>query len=377
MRYSCILIVMSKRTSRFQNPYFSQKDRQPASWLSHWFWHGDGWAYAGIFLILIGGVLFLGVRGHWLWIDFITITGYEYLQPEDIAQPVRTVLQKRRWLILPQRLYPITDMQRITNELNAALTSQVSLESLVVAKDFPNTIVVTLKERVPGFVYMRNNVNYYLDRNGVISKEQIPTPELEPQFPRIRDWNEMRTEQLEDQVVFNQVINFITDLNEQFTPTTGLNISEYALPEVRCTKKEYVAENIFADEIADTEDAEIRDQKSAILERLQNNEITVDQSLDLLEEVKRSEMSAGETTPSGQEAFIQIEPQYVDANCNYVAVVRDVDVVTQEGFAVRFDSELPLDIQLENLNNVLEYAIDDPARLQYIDVRFVDRVFYR
>lgn len=368
---------MSKRTNRFQNPYFSEKDSRAPSWLSQWFWRGDGWAYAGIFLILLGGLLYMGVRGRWLWVDYITITGYEYLQPADIARPVRDVLAKRRWFIISQRFYPVTDVERIREEVTAALTNQVALESLTIEKDLPNTIVVTLNERVPGFVYIRNSVNNYLDSNGVITKETVPVDELDPHFPRIRDMNSNRNEQINTQVMSSELISFVADLNEQFTQQTGLNISEYVLPEVRCTQKEYVAENIFADEIAGTEDDAVRDQKSSILERLTNSEITVDQSLDLLEEIKRTELSESGVETSGQASYIQLEPQYVNADCNYVAVVQDISIMTQEGFEVRFDSKLPLDIQLENLSNVLTHSIEDATRLHYIDVRFVDRVFYR
>lgn len=50
---------------------------------------------------------------------------------------------------------------------------------------------------------------------------------------------------------------------------------------------------------------------------------------------------------------------------------------TEAGYAVLFDPALPIDSQADNLAVVLRERVPDPSRLQYVDVRFGDYVYYK
>jgi cell division septal protein FtsQ len=357
----------------FHNPYFKKPSRARLAW------QGDLWAYLGSGVLLLVLAIWLIVARRWLWIDYITISGNSYLSTEQVATATRQALQARRWLFIPQRFLPMTDETALTTAIRSTLEKTVSLQTLTVDSSFPNVLTVTLKEYIPGYVYIDGKHYYYVDRDGIVTV-QVPEADIVPRYPRLRDRNKKRQVALYDRVVSGQLIGFIDLIVEHFTAVTTLDISEFAIPAVTCQTKEYVAEKIFADEIEGTADQTVKEQKRTILDRLQNKEITVDESLTLLEAVKRTE--SGDTTTDAaseaNQAYLQWEAQYVAAPCDYMAVTHDVIVVTQSGVEVYFDSSLPLQRQLDNFVNVVQHDLNGSVEnIQSIDLRYENRVYYQ
>lgn len=54
-----------------------------------------------------------------------------------------------------------------------------------------------------------------------------------------------------------------------------------------------------------------------------------------------------------------------------------VKLITQMGYGILFDLSGNIDDQFRNLMLVLREQIDDPARLEYIDLRFGDKVYFK
>lgn len=364
--------------NRFKNPYFSNRRISPERWYGRIV--NDWFAYIGIMVIVVGMSVYVIRAKHILYIEYISISGNQYVTVEDVAQPVREVLATKKWLALPRRIYPFADEEYIRDHIQTALSKKFAIESVTVEKIFPDEISIIIKERIPGFIYITDqNSYYYVDLNGYIT-EQKNLSELDQHFPRIRDHNQ-RSIAIGQQIVNQQIIQAMTSLNERFTTSTGLNISEYAVKETACYKKDYVAEKIFADEIEGTANEEIKSQKKDILQRLEEGDISVDQSLDLLEEVKRTEAEAtneeSSNTNSGNQAFLRLAAEYKDTDCNFTAVIQDVGVVTQEGPTIWFDSNIDIELQLDNLIKVLDSKINDLSKIEYVDVRFPDRAYFR
>lgn len=367
-------------SDRFKNPYFSNSRRSDTA--NSWYdaLRKDAWAYLGIIVIILATVIYFVQTNRWFYIDTITIVGNQYLTVEQVSQPTHSVLDSKKWKIFPRSMYFFTNTEYITEQLQSTLGQQYSIEQLSVAKVFPNEIVVTIKERIPGLVYIsHDNTYFYVDLNG-ISTEQKMEGDLDPHFPRVRDAN-ARTITIGDQVVNTNIISAITYLNEHFTNATDLHIAEYSIDPITCYKKEYIAEKIFADEIESSANEDIKNQKKDILKLLEEGAISIDQSLDLLEEVKRTEAGSGEDLEidptTGNQAFLKLAAQYTDAECNFVSATQDINIVTQDGLRILFDSTLDIEAQIKNLQTVLDTKIEDPAALEYIDMRFPDRVYYR
>lgn len=355
-------------TGRFHNPYFEQQTQRQHAW------RRDG--------IFIAGSVMLGLILSWFVFSYkqvlsaqqIVISGEQYLTVDQIADATRTALQQRRWLLLKQRFLPLLDEAALAVDIQTELSQFVQLESVVVTTDWPHSITVHVVERVPGYVYIIGKEYYYLDVHGAITQSVAET-KADPHFPHIRERNKKRNVTVGETIFQPTLIDFISQLHDQFSPVTQLNIAEYAILPVTCQEKQYVTDKIFADEIAGSTTETAKQQKRDILDQLRNDQITVDQSLDLLEEVKRQEH--GEDDDSGNETFIKLETEYQTVKCDYQTVVRDVAVVTQEGVELYFDSSLDLATQLTNAQALLSDNQTEISDLTYIDLRFTDRAYYQ
>ncbi len=351
---------------QFHNPYFRRESKQRA-WLRR-----DGWAVGGSIVLAIAAVWYVFGYKQVGAVKQVTVSGQQYLTVDQITAATTTALERRRWLVLSQRFLPLLNEAVLQNDIIEQLSQYVQVETVVVATDWPSTVQVAVTERVPGYVYIVGKDQYYLDIHGVVTQE-VSAGEADTRFPHIRERNKKRAVAVGHSVFQASLMNFITTLHGGFTPATSLDISEYAVLPVTCQTKQYVTDKIFADEIAGSKTESAKQQKRSILDKLQNNEITVDQSLDLLEEVKRGEQ--GDKTDSGNETFITWQTEYTNVTCDYVSIVRDIIVVTQQGVEIYFDSGVDLTVQLNNLAKVLTDV--DATDLEYIDVRFTDRAYYR
>jgi cell division septal protein FtsQ len=68
---------------------------------------------------------------------------------------------------------------------------------------------------------------------------------------------------------------------------------------------------------------------------------------------------------------------YEIAYYNFNARSREVEAVTTEGWQIKFSIDADLNSQLDNLMLLLQEKIKNPRDLDYIDLRFGERVFYR
>lgn len=350
---------------RFHNPYF-QRESVRRAWLRR-----DGWAIGGSLILAVILTWYVFGYHHALAVQQLDISGQQYLTVDQITAATTNALAQRRWLLLSQRFLPILDETQLQTDITEQLSQYIQMEAVVVTSDWPSTLHVRVTERVPGYVYITGKDQYYLDIHGVAT-QQVKAAEADPHFPHIRERNKKRDAVVGSAVLQESVMNFVTALHSAFTPATSLDIAEYAVLPVTCQTKQYVTDKIFADEIAGSKTETAKQQKRSILDKLQNNKITVDQSLDLLEGVKRGEQANDD---GANETFITWQTEYTNITCDYVMVVQDVAVVTQPGVEIYFDSALDLQIQLDNLATVLTDV--DPAELEYIDVRFTDRAYYR
>ncbi len=356
---------------QFANPYFTKVQQQ-------WLWQNDRWAYLATGLLITTLLGYFTVQQRWLWINEVQVSGNQYITTEQITQPASQALDSRRWLILPQRVYFFSSAKKIESAIRSNLEGTLALEQLTVTKDFPHTIHINIQERLPGLTYIVNDHYYYLDKEGIVTKQLANVSEVDSRFPHVRDANQ-RSIAVGNSAVNTAMIDFIITLHKTFTDKTQLNISEYKLPVVTCQKKTFVAEKLLTEEINNTENVELKEQKKAILDRLQNQEITVDQSLTELEALKRTEtINTNSNVSSADQAdFVSIKTQFVNTDCNYINVLREVNIVTQEGPEIYFDVTLDMDLQYEHLLAVLNEKIDDIHAIKYVDLRYQDKVYYQ
>ena len=73
-----------------------------------------------------------------------------------------------------------------------------------------------------------------------------------------------------------------------------------------------------------------------------------------------------------EESEIAIEKMEINKDIGFWITVQ-----TKQGYDLLFDLEHDPSLQLQNLNTALKKTIEDPSHLEYIDLRFDDRVYFK
>lgn len=366
---------------RFNNPYFPNKNKpepnkEPRSFKS-WIFKKDGWAYLGILLLIFGSIGYLTFGTSYFIITNISVSGNENITTNEVTTIINNHLNQNRLFILPRKNYIFFNTNKATQVLEQEINNKFALESLSINKKWSNTIEIQLKERIPGLIWASNEEYHFIDLEGVVSQKIDNIEEQKQNFPIIYDKNNAPLEE-NKQVITKELINFIFEIEDKIPQISKLEIESYNIPEITCQEQQYRAEKIIKQEIEETEDEEVKDQKREILEQYNQGEISIDESLSMLEDVKKQEKSSSNSnTNSEDEELIKWEAVYIPKDCDYIKVNNEINITTKQGYEIYFDNNIDLDGQLNNLNMVLNQKIDNPENLQYIDLRFSDRVYYK
>jgi hypothetical protein len=345
----------------------------------------DGWAIAGSGILVLITIWYFGFHSARFTVTDVTIDGLQFLKREDVQPAVDSYLHSKMLGVVSHNTYWTLNSSALQEAIVDGLSESSALESVEVSKKYPNRVTITVHERIPAVTWVIKNesgVDQYftVDRDGRVAQALANAADALTAFPTIRDENHVSLE-VGTQVVSADYMNFLLNMNTQFPQTTNLQVASYIFPQVECQEKQYVTEQILEDEISDSASEEFRQQKIAIQEKFQRGELTVDQSLEALEQIKEAELAAtGQVVNTNGTAAIQWQAVYVPTDCDFTKVAHDVYIVTTEesgGFTVYMDSTVDPAIQMENLNAVLQTKITDRTRVHYIDARFVDRVYYQ
>lgn len=373
--------------NRLNNPYFHQPKKQISD-LKSWFTHDEGWVYLAIIGIILTVGLYLIFGLGWFTINTINISGNDYISKEEINTAMQNVLsQKKLWLI-PNHNYFIFSERDAESALQASFNNKFALENLEINKKFPHTVNIVIKERIPGLTWVTQGKYYYIDPQGVITTVLDNADAVDAKFPKIYDENNLPAE-LEKQVVSTAIISFIFNLAAELPQKSNLQIINYNIPLIQCQEKEYVMEKILAAEIAAEENEQLKTEKKAIQERFKAGDISIEQSLELLEalnDTSRLDLNLNSNKNANINALhdkVTWEAIYKPVDCNFVEVNSEIHVVVsskkeaKKTLELYFDAKLDQVTQLNNLQEVLKQKIDDLSKIQYIDLRFPDRVIYK
>lgn len=366
-----------KNEPRFANPYFPkehiQKEEKPKDFKT-FFLKKDGPAYTGIIFLLAACSLYIIFGTKYFYLKNIDIQGNKNITQEEIKNLLDNYLNQKKFYIIPNNNWFTINGEKAASTIKEGITNKFALAELSLDKKWPNTLQVNIKERIPGLVWISNDQYYYLDIDGMPSQKIEDKQGINADFPVINDSNNAPVE-INKQVVSKNIIDFILLLEDKF-PASVLKIKSYIIPKITCQEIQYKMEKIFEEEINKTKDNKLKEKKKEILKKFNKGEISLDESLMQLENLKKEEKMSNVNNEEANE-FVKWETNFVPKECNYVKVNSEINVLTDDGFEIYFDSKQDIDKQIENLTNVLKQKIDNKEKLQYIDLRFIDRIYYK
>jgi len=273
--------------------------------------------YSLLFVILIIGFGYFFFYSNNFKIEAIEIIGARNIRSEDIRSIIESQINKRRFLIFKQNNLFIFD----NNELRKKINEKYVLDDLKINKDFPRSIKVELKEKISLVIWVSNERYYNLDSNGI---------------------------------AISELINLNRPKKEELTKKKNSEKVEIEQPEPK----------VF--------DIKIDDQEFGSFPLIydeSNKDVTLGQSI---------------TKPEMISIILNLTkkiPEKINLNVNYFKIPnpesKEIKAVTLEGWGIYFDTNKDLEGQLNNLKLILDEKIKNRTNLQYIDLRFGNRVYYK
>lgn len=110
----------------------------------------------------------------------VRVQGVSRLSEQEVHDAVFGVMSYRRWFLFPANSYPFVNQQEITG----VLFNRFSLNDAVVTKEFPNTIAIVLNEKISTVLYDNGVAYAYVDRHGAVVEplRKLGPDEWEPIF---------------------------------------------------------------------------------------------------------------------------------------------------------------------------------------------------
>lgn len=121
-------------------------------------------------LIALGVVL-----GAWMGVLFfhpyfrirhISVTGTSNISPAALQETVTTALTRKRWRFLPYNNFFLLDKKRITT----VLKTKYPIETVTITMHFPNTVALTVTERLAFVIYDDGEQYTLVDEEGIPQK---------------------------------------------------------------------------------------------------------------------------------------------------------------------------------------------------------------
>jgi hypothetical protein len=160
-----------------------------------------------------------------------------------------------------------------------------------------------------------------------------------------------RTIKLKDKIVSSEIINAIFIIKESFSTKTNTDIDRFLIPETTCGSKSM-------------EDSENIQTNNANTSNSNINKAITNTNKNTLNSNTNSSLNTNRTKP--------------EVDCNLEQAIKDIAVLTTEGWKAYFTTNDDIATQLERLKiYLLKKAMDKQTRegIDYIDLRFGEKIY--
>lgn len=345
----------------------------------------DGWALSGIVLMLIFALWYFGWYSGTFAIQQVTVEGNQFATTEEVQQSVYNYMDSTALAVIPRDTYWSMRTVGLEKHIQDTIGVEYAIASVQVKKDFPHGVSIVLEERVPSITWVARGTGgidryYTVDRSGIVTQEVASWDEVvAQQYPYIIDVNRDYFE-IGWNIVSPEYVGAMLWLREEIPASYGWSVREYFFPAVECSDRQYIAEQIFDSQEPDESD-EFVERKREIQEQFQSGVLTVDQSLELLDQIRRDELSEqGKDPEESPYSRYQWTPVNNPRECDYVNIAQDMHVrIDDRGdeLLIYVDTSKDLTQQLIRVHDVLYTRVDETIDLEYVDVRISDRVYYK
>lgn len=354
----------------------------------HFILHKDGWAILLAIILTLTALWYFGFYTGNYAITTVTVTETEFINQQEVEDVIWEYINGNTALVIPHNTYWTVSTATITDVLNEKF-SHFAIEYIQVIKE-KNSISITIKERIPSVQWTsgltEDNKVYVVDKTGLITQEKKvddtaneENTSEKRQLPLITDMNR-EVFDIGWHIMSQNYIQSVLTVNESLEKVTSLQPVGFTFPETTCQKREFVAEEIYQQELLNSASQEFYDKKIEIQQLFSDGLLTIDQSIDALEQIKNEELQSQGATDSAVFESFEWQVVYNEIECDFVKIASELDVIAQvpeKGqIVIKMDITEDITIQLENVRDIIRQK-EDVQNAEYIDVRIQDRIYYK
>lgn len=275
-----------------------------------------------IIVISILGSIALALYHPFFSVHDITISGLQRIEQDDIRDTIGGFCSYKAWGFLPQRSYFIADIEEIKN----ILKERYPIERIVIEKRFPNNLSIVIEEKISTVIYDNSELYSYIDLDGNVVEIMRKVSDYE--------WNEI-----------TETVTSTNEMGEEIQKTNILERNHK--PDVRSITAELGSYPIVYD----------MRHKPVVAQQ---------QTLDPVE-VKAIVAWYNRLTKT------------TDIPLKYIVIENDIGDITIETFErwyIKSRITRDVDTQVGELEYLFREKIDR-EQLNYIDLRYADRVYWQ
>lgn len=336
-------------------------------------------------LIVTAGATWSVFFSTWFDATYIIVVGNKTIPSATVESAVKETFTSRRFGIFPQGNTVFFSPADATPKVREILQHLQALESITIAKTLPAQITVTLTERTPHLRYSNGGTNFLLDREGVIAKrEDEPSTKAtknkvlgastdgESSFPRLYDQNSHEVA-VGENVVKPQFVDALFTIDGALRSSNDIMPLLYSIPPLRCfdvVTPEPVVPQPVATNATTTEKGTSAINGSAKKKANTNTKVNVNEATNGNTNINSS---FEEVTPIPEEQFVETKCALGDR----VRENTELRVTTTDKWDIYLRTDQPVLEQLGRMYRVIGEQHLDRTRLDYIDLRFGERVIYK
>ncbi|MFH1286868.1 MAG: FtsQ-type POTRA domain-containing protein [Candidatus Magasanikbacteria bacterium] len=287
---------------------------------------GISWYRKVKFQLSVVLVCVIGIIGTIFYHPFfqlkhIHIEGLQRIQEDDILAAIRGITDSHFFIFLSRGTY--FGFHEI--EVEQILSERYALREVIVKKEFPNTVSIAVEEKISTLIYDNGKKYTYVGSDGKVTEVLKLVEESE--------W-----------IIEKKIVTSTDEFGDEITSEEI--VSREHIPSASMLQKEFGEYPVVYD---------MRGEESIINEMVLSTE-SVNQILQWHHYLK------------------------FDSDISYVYLILenslgDASIKTGEGWSLRVRLSNPMDEQILNLESVLDQDISRDS-LQYIDLRFLDKVYW-
>lgn len=177
------------------------------------------------------GVLVVGwlIYGPWFAVRSIEVSGTRLITPNSVTRVTDDYLDRRRWLLLPNRTLWILSAHGLTSYLEHQIQQRISVERVLVEKQSPHSLHIVIDERTPVAQWTDGHAFGTIDRQGKIIELH---PSAVTGLPIIRDEN-AQAFTVDTSVVKQEVMSSVVQL-AGYLQQAHFEVTEYLIPVPVC-----------------------------------------------------------------------------------------------------------------------------------------------